>query len=187
MPHLVVPRRVVCVCGSHGAAALPLSERASRFLFKWRPVWRVVWRGRNNKVLSPSLRCPMVSWRDKRVRLPGAAALSLSGHASMFLFVWRVVWGAVWERRYNKVLSPSFRVRLQGAAALSGPEVVTLTQDRRVEGALLNCQLFKLSHVNCLQLSNVSCQVSEHDRNPTAEFRHRHLRSRAMPGGVRGG
>ena len=64
MPHLVVSRRDVCVCGSHGAAALPLPEGASRFLFKWRPVWRAVRRGRNNKVLSPSLRCPVVSWRD---------------------------------------------------------------------------------------------------------------------------
>jgi hypothetical protein len=44
----------------------------------------------------------------KVLRLPSTQRLrilSLSDYTSLFLFIWRVVWGLVWESKYNKVLS----------------------------------------------------------------------------------
>ena len=48
----------------------------------------------------------------KVLRLPSTQRLrilSLSDYTSLFLFIWRVVWGLVWESKYNKVLSPDER------------------------------------------------------------------------------
>jgi hypothetical protein len=60
-------------------------------------------------------------WPSTSAISEAARTLSLSDYTSLLLYMWRFVWGAVWESRYNKVLSSGMTRRTGRSARPRAP------------------------------------------------------------------